>query len=42
MIVSHSASEEPGMQTLARYIQQRFPEIPVLHIPVGCIYRTLK
>jgi len=38
MVVNHSTSEEPGMRTLARYIREGFPEVPVVEIPVGCIY----
>ena len=41
IIVNHSASEEPGMITLARYIQDVFPNVPVKHISVGCIYKTI-
>jgi len=40
-IVNHSTSEEPGMRTLAAYIQKKFPTIPVTEIPVGCIYKTV-
>jgi len=42
IIVNHSTSEEPGMRTLAIYIQEKFPNIPVKEIPVGCIYKTVK
>jgi len=42
IIVNHAASEEPGMRTLARYIQEKFPEVPVIEVPVGCIYKTIK
>ena len=42
IIVNHSTSEEPGMMTLSRYIQRAFPEVKVIHIPVGCIYKTIK
>ena len=41
MIVNHSTSEEPGMITLARYIRETFPDVPVEHIPVGCLYHTI-
>lgn len=41
IIVNHSTAEEPGMITLARYVQDAFPNIPVQHIPVGCIYGTV-
>jgi len=42
IIVNHATSEEPGMQTLARYMREKFPEVPVIEIPVGCIYKTIK
>ena len=42
IIVNHSTSEEPGMITLSHYIQKAFPDVPVMHIPVGCIYKTIK
>jgi len=42
IVVNHPTSEEPGMRTLARYIQEKFPDIPVKHIPVGCVYKTIK
>jgi len=40
IIVNHSTSEEPGMMTLTKHIQEAFPKITVKHIPVGCIYHT--
>jgi len=42
IIVNHSTSEEPGMRTLAKYIQEKFPKLPVIEMPVGCLYRTIK
>jgi putative NIF3 family GTP cyclohydrolase 1 type 2 len=42
IVVNHATSEEPGMKTLAHYIQKQFPEVPVIHIVTGCIYRTVK
>jgi putative NIF3 family GTP cyclohydrolase 1 type 2 len=42
IIVNHSTSEEPGMITLSRYIQKIFPEVKVIHVPTGCIYKTVK
>jgi len=42
IIVNHSTSEEPGMRTLARYIQEKLPNIPVKQIPIGCIYKVAK
>jgi len=41
IIVNHPTSEEPGMITLARYIQDVFPDVPVKHIPGRCIYQTI-
>jgi hypothetical protein len=42
IIVNHATAEEPGMKTLTQYIQKQFPEVPVIHIVTGCIYRTVK
>jgi len=42
IMVNHSVSEEPGMRTLAKYIQNTFSDVPVIEIPVGCIYKTVK
>jgi len=42
IIVNHSTSEEPGMRTLAKYLQETFPFVPVIEIPVGCIYHVIK
>jgi len=42
IIVNHSTSEEPGMIALSRYIQKIFPDVLVMHVPTGCIYRTIK
>lgn len=42
IIVGHSTAEEPGMITLTKFISDKFPDIPVRHIPVGCIYTSLK
>ncbi|MBO3803131.1 MAG: Nif3-like dinuclear metal center hexameric protein [Candidatus Brockarchaeota archaeon] len=42
IIVNHSTSEEPGMRTLAKYIKEKFPHVPVVEIPVGCIYNVIK
>jgi len=41
ILVNHSTAEEPGMMSLTRYIQDTFPKVPVVHVPVGCIYKTI-
>ncbi|MEM2905581.1 MAG: Nif3-like dinuclear metal center hexameric protein [Candidatus Bathyarchaeia archaeon] len=41
LLVNHSTAEEPAMRTLTRYIQERPPEVPVEHIPVGCLYAAV-
>ena len=41
IIVNHSLSEEPGMQTLAKYLEKKFTGIPIFQIPVGCIFKSL-
>lgn len=41
IIVNHSLSEEPGMRTLAKYMETTFPDNHVVHIPVGCIFKSI-
>ena len=41
LLVNHATAEEPGMMTLAEYIGKQFSGVPVHHIPVGCLYRTV-
>ncbi|HXB93919.1 MAG TPA: Nif3-like dinuclear metal center hexameric protein [Puia sp.] len=35
LILGHSLSEEPGMQWLSSVLKQKFPEVPVTHLPSG-------
>jgi putative NIF3 family GTP cyclohydrolase 1 type 2 len=35
IITGHANSEEPGMEYLVSWLEQRFPGLPVHHIPVG-------
>jgi len=41
IIVNHSLSEEPGMRSLAKYLKKTFPNVPVMQIPVGCIFKCI-
>ena len=41
IIVNHALSEEPGMVTLANYLEKTFLNIPVMHIPVGCMFKCI-
>lgn len=41
IIVNHSLSEEPGMKSLTKYLKEVYPLIPIVHIPVGCIYQSI-
>ena len=41
IIVNHCTSEEWGIINLAKYVAGTFPEIPVKHIPQGCVYRLI-
>lgn len=41
IVVNHAVSEEAGMISLAKHLASKFPEIPVHHIPQGCMYRIL-
>jgi putative NIF3 family GTP cyclohydrolase 1 type 2 len=38
IVANHAVSEEAGVASLARRIQQAFPEVPVRHIPQRCMY----
>lgn len=41
IIVNHSLSEEPGMRTLGEYLEKIFPNVPIMHIPVGCMFKSI-
>ena len=41
IIVNHATAEEPGMRTLAKYLQDKYPDINVLPIERGCLYQTI-
>ena len=41
VVVNHCVSEEPGMVTLATYLDKTFPDIDVTHIPQGCSYEPV-
>ena len=35
IVLGHIASEEPGSAYMARWLQKKFPDIPVTHVPAG-------
>jgi putative NIF3 family GTP cyclohydrolase 1 type 2 len=35
ILVGHAASEEPGMEYLADWLKEKFPETPITHVPLG-------
>jgi putative NIF3 family GTP cyclohydrolase 1 type 2 len=37
--VNHATSEEPGMVTLAAYLNEQFPDLAAEHVPQGCRFR---
>jgi putative NIF3 family GTP cyclohydrolase 1 type 2 len=39
--VNHGTSEEPGMVTLAQYVQRTFPSLTVEHLPHGSCFRLV-
>ena len=41
VVVNHCVAEEPGMVTLAAYLQETFNDIQVHHIPQGCTYQSI-
>jgi len=40
IMVDHATAEEPGMIGMAEYFGKVF-DVPVAHIPQGCLYRTM-
>jgi hypothetical protein len=41
IVVNHATAEEWGMHSLAHYLSEQFPEVPVRFLPQGCMYRTV-
>ncbi|MBI3972115.1 MAG: Nif3-like dinuclear metal center hexameric protein [Chloroflexi bacterium] len=41
LVVNHATAEEWGMRSLAAYLRQQFPGVPVRHFPQGCLYQTI-
>jgi hypothetical protein len=41
VVVNHCVSEEPGMVTLATYLEKTFPDMAVTHIAQGCSYEPV-
>jgi putative NIF3 family GTP cyclohydrolase 1 type 2 len=39
--VNHGTSEEPGMVSLARYINEEIPGVAATHLPHGCSFRLV-
>jgi putative NIF3 family GTP cyclohydrolase 1 type 2 len=35
IVLGHAKSEEPGMAYLVEWLKQRFPDLPIAHVPVG-------
>ncbi len=42
IVVNHAVSEEYGMKLLADHLAQRFPQVPVKHIPQRCMYSLIR
>jgi putative NIF3 family GTP cyclohydrolase 1 type 2 len=40
-VVNHPVSEEYSMSLLARRLSEKFPQVPVHHIPERCMYRIV-
>lgn len=40
IVVGHALSEEPGMAYLVEWLHERFPEIPITHVPTGEPFRV--
>jgi len=39
VVLGHANSEEPGMAYLVEWLRERFPDLPVTHIPVGDAFK---
>jgi putative NIF3 family GTP cyclohydrolase 1 type 2 len=42
IVVHHHVSEEAGLRQLAKHMQERFPDVPVQHIPQRCMYTLVQ
>lgn len=42
IVVNHTVSEEPGVQSLAKYLRQKFKQVSVFHIPQKCSYKNIQ
>ena len=41
IVVNHAVSEEAGLMNLARHLSERYPAVPVHHIPQRCMYQLI-
>jgi putative NIF3 family GTP cyclohydrolase 1 type 2 len=41
LVVNHATAEEPGMRTLAAYLRDIVKPLPVVQLPVGCLYQSV-
>ena len=42
IVVNHAVTEENGMKLLAAHLAERFPQIPITHIPQRCMYTLVR
>ena len=40
-VLGHAESEMPGMEALAKRLQERFPDVPVRFLEQACTFRIL-
>jgi putative NIF3 family GTP cyclohydrolase 1 type 2 len=41
IVVNHACSEEFGMKNLADHLTEKYPAVPVRHIPQKCMFQTI-
>ena len=41
IVVNHPCSEEIGMQRLAEHLAEKFPHVPVHHVPQKCMFKVV-
>lgn len=42
IVVNHACTEENGMKLLAEHLAERFPQIPIQHMPQPCMYKLIR
>ena len=41
IIVNHATAEKPGMQAMARYLEEKFAEVPAEYVDIALPYTSV-